>query len=644
MTLISGTRLTRHRLWQNKFSRYQLHLKQTLELVAALYMDSRAYLTRQGWRGDGHSLDRTDRGISKPLLVSKKVDVLGVGLNKHAAVSDQWWLRAYDQGLKDFGTGTKSALANVQEHGVNRGGLYGRFVKGEGVPGTFGEDSAGSTGDERGTDVPTGQVVDIMAGGKRKREGGLAKKKIARRKTEDKPVTDVHETITTEVDHERTADIDRQANEYVLEAQRLGILSSGPNDTPKTSGANNVPLAAAALPGFAEIVAAVQAKGVGKQSSKKTDKYTREKMKRLMKRTARAYLTGEALEVTESKKKLARKAVKSREAEAGSALSPRAAKGKQSMEKGVSGEARSHVREPRKLSTEKLAEYTKRATEKGISLEAYIARRDEKYAATQAEKRKSGTQPEVRTVEKTAQAEAALSTRPATNATPGETALVAERPLFVVDTAGSDSVMIDANDPDCGAKATSAISRDQKFTIVGAAGTESLTWTPGTAIPLDTRIWTGVTPKELPKIVRKARKDWMAVRREQKKQSKLGVAPDDLAKTSAVKKKARGQLKVEKREAFVRNILLESRKAGAGEGKTATVDGVQDVPLLTVTTDHGAFTKVDVSKARTVARRVLRDEKRAEKAAKGKGKGWKKVQRAAEATEKEVARLAQSMA
>lgn len=607
-------------------------------------MDSRAYLTRQGWRGDGHSLDHTNRGISKPLLVSKKVDVLGVGLNKHAAVSDQWWLRAYDQGLKDFGTGTKSALANVQEHGVNRGGLYGRFVKGEGVPGTFGEDSAGSTGDQlgvgRGTDVPTAQAIGIMAGGKRKREGGLAKKKIARRKTEDKPVTDLHETIATERDHERTAEIDRQANEYVLEAQRLGILSSGPNDTPTATGANSIPNAAAALPGFAEIVATVQAKGVGKQSSKKTDKYAREKMKRLMKRTARAYLTGEAPGIAEKEKNLAQKALKSREDNAaGSAGPPRTAKGKQSMEKKANDEAQSRVREPRKLSTAKLAEYTKRATEKGMAVEAYIARRDEKYAVTQADKRKSSTQSE-----KPAQEATAIPTNPATNATPSSTALEAGRPLFVVDTAGSDSVMIDANDPDCGAKATSAISRDQKFTIVGAAGTESLTWTPGAAIPLDTRIWVGVTPKELPKIVRKARKDWMAVRREQKKQSKLGVAPDDLAKTAAVKKKARGQLKVEKREAFVRNILLQSRKAGTGEGKTATVDGIQDVPLLTVTTDHGAFTKGDVSKARTVARRVLRDEKRAEKAAKGKGKGWKKVQRAAEATEKEVARLAQSMA
>ncbi|KAM0719870.1 hypothetical protein Q7P37_004005 [Cladosporium fusiforme] len=103
-------------------------------------MDASNYLKKHGWQGSGHSLDGNGRGLKKPLLVSKKVDVLGIGLNKHAAVSDQWWLRAYDQGLQTLGTGKESALAQAQKHGVNRGGLYGRFVKGEGVPGTLGKE------------------------------------------------------------------------------------------------------------------------------------------------------------------------------------------------------------------------------------------------------------------------------------------------------------------------------------------------------------------------------------------------------------------------------------------------------------------------------------------------------------------------
>jgi len=157
-------------------------------------MDAQAYLRKQGWRGSGHSLDHTNRGITRPLLVSKKVDVLGVGLNKHAAVSDQWWLRAFDAGLQALGTGKESALAQVQKHGVNRGGLYGRFVKGEGVPGTFGESVESSTATST---VPSPKlkavekVVEVTPlkgeGKKRKRngedgkEGGSTADKAARK-------------------------------------------------------------------------------------------------------------------------------------------------------------------------------------------------------------------------------------------------------------------------------------------------------------------------------------------------------------------------------------------------------------------------------------------------------------------------------
>jgi nucleolar protein TMA23 len=101
-------------------------------------MDAAGLLKKQGWRGLGHSLDSSNKGLCKPLLVTKKVDVLGIGINKSDVIAGQWWLKAFDSSLKDFGTGKKSILSNVKEHGVNRGGLYGRFVQGEGVPGTFG--------------------------------------------------------------------------------------------------------------------------------------------------------------------------------------------------------------------------------------------------------------------------------------------------------------------------------------------------------------------------------------------------------------------------------------------------------------------------------------------------------------------------
>jgi nucleolar protein TMA23 len=101
-------------------------------------MDAAGLLKKQGWRGLGHSLDSDNKGLRKPLLVSKKIDVLGIGINKADVIQGQWWLKAFDSSLKDFGTGKKSILANVKEQGIKRGGLYGRFVQGEGVAGTIG--------------------------------------------------------------------------------------------------------------------------------------------------------------------------------------------------------------------------------------------------------------------------------------------------------------------------------------------------------------------------------------------------------------------------------------------------------------------------------------------------------------------------
>lgn len=69
-------------------------------------MDAGAYLRRQGWKGAGHSLDRTGRGIKKPLLIAHKQDQLGLGKKKAAhSVDDQWWMRAFDESLQSIGTG-----------------------------------------------------------------------------------------------------------------------------------------------------------------------------------------------------------------------------------------------------------------------------------------------------------------------------------------------------------------------------------------------------------------------------------------------------------------------------------------------------------------------------------------------------------
>lgn len=117
-------------------------------------MDTRAYLTGQGWLGTGHSLHPTGRGIKKPLLVSRKSNVLGVGKKKHDTHADQWWARAFDAGLKSLEVGrsessgaTESVKAGTWgqldtlkaggQKWAGNGGLYAGFVRGEGLSGTI---------------------------------------------------------------------------------------------------------------------------------------------------------------------------------------------------------------------------------------------------------------------------------------------------------------------------------------------------------------------------------------------------------------------------------------------------------------------------------------------------------------------------
>ncbi|KAI8933536.1 hypothetical protein NX059_009274 [Plenodomus lindquistii] len=127
-------------------------------------MNADAYLRKQGWRGSGHSLDSTDRGIKKPLLIAHKQDQLGLGKKKAAyTTDDQWWMRAYDQSLQSIGTGKESTLNQIRTQGVNRGGLYGFFVKGEDIKGTI-EDSSATTTDASvppsGTSTPATSASD----------------------------------------------------------------------------------------------------------------------------------------------------------------------------------------------------------------------------------------------------------------------------------------------------------------------------------------------------------------------------------------------------------------------------------------------------------------------------------------------------
>lgn len=118
-------------------------------------MNTAAYLTKQGWQGDGHALHHSGRGIIEPIHISQKTNVFGVGKKQHNAHADQWWARAFDDTLKGlnttkneetgktegivFGSGAQ-ALQSVGIGGakwVGHGALYSNFVRGESLCGTL---------------------------------------------------------------------------------------------------------------------------------------------------------------------------------------------------------------------------------------------------------------------------------------------------------------------------------------------------------------------------------------------------------------------------------------------------------------------------------------------------------------------------
>ncbi len=310
-------------------------------------MDASAYLRKQGWRGEGHSLDHTDRGIKRPLLVSKKVDVLGVGLNKHTSVSDQWWLRAFDEGLRNLGTGQESALAQVQKHGVHRGGLYANFVKGQRIEGSIGDNFLPTPITTAGTNTPVTSEEDKSSrkrrrispeheaesdsdtsseeveeepparmSRKRKRDSvdgpghkERPKEVRARRKIEKKEkLREKREREGDKLEQLNPREfkaiqvrktIDRQISEYVAAATSRGLLPARPTNDPYpdqgATGANALPLTGTSdLPEMEQIFETAglltpKTPKTGKQSYK-AQKYDRERTKRELKRAARAYV------------------------------------------------------------------------------------------------------------------------------------------------------------------------------------------------------------------------------------------------------------------------------------------------------------------------------------------------------------------
>lgn len=182
-------------------------------------MDTTAYLTRQGWLGAGHSLQPDGRGIKKPLLVSKKPNVLGLGRKQHDSHADQWWARAFDSSLRNLAVDTlratgahhvaiegSGALEMVQHGGgkwVGKAGLYGSFVRGEGLSGTL---TPGDRGKEA-TNAPEGGLKGNKRqfqeeDGNGERDGAV----LLRKRRKDRKLSIVHGSI---LDAGRVSDKDK---------------------------------------------------------------------------------------------------------------------------------------------------------------------------------------------------------------------------------------------------------------------------------------------------------------------------------------------------------------------------------------------------------------------------------------------------
>ena len=186
-------------------------------------MDASAHLTRLGWRGTGHPLHPTGRGLSRPLLVSKKSDCLGVGKKKHD-FADQWWSRALDAsltGLVVSDTANTTAIisdetrqGDRETHGqevrvcqtdemgglqmVAQGGgrwigvrgLYDHFRRGEELSGTITPESVAPL--EQASSGGQGQLSkDKKCGGEMPVSHLAGQKKTRRKRSEQNPEANV---------------------------------------------------------------------------------------------------------------------------------------------------------------------------------------------------------------------------------------------------------------------------------------------------------------------------------------------------------------------------------------------------------------------------------------------------------------------
>ncbi|CZR55475.1 uncharacterized protein PAC_05363 [Phialocephala subalpina] len=203
-------------------------------------MDAHALLTSQGWRGTGNSLHPTSNavGLSRPLLVSKKVDNLGIGKKQHRT-SDMWWMNAFDSSLKGLDTSTQGTVVQTVTSGGldmvskagakwvgSKGGLYASFVRGESLSGTITPIESESTSPSACGEEPARRKrkrdaeAKVVEGTKETKEERRARKAAKRAaKAEEALVEDKSEEIEEETSKKETKE-ERKARKAAKRALR----------------------------------------------------------------------------------------------------------------------------------------------------------------------------------------------------------------------------------------------------------------------------------------------------------------------------------------------------------------------------------------------------------------------------------------
>lgn len=600
-------------------------------------MDARAYLKAQGWRGDGHSLDSSDRGIRRPLLVSKKVDVLGVGVNKHAAVSDQWWMRAYDSGLKDLGTGKKSTLATVREQGMYAGGLYGRFVKGEGIAGTF---------------DPT---VDKSR--KRKREGEHSRHEPQSQLKHDAEVKKLKE------------DVKRREAAFILEAENRSLINplDQKRDLEGLPGGETV-VSSYGEPAVLQVFRDAGLAGVdgphdpsSSSSPPRSDRRARIELKQAARKYIIAQLRAEErrllwasepstnldllstreekskgkpdletkIELLERRMEKDRKRIghQTRKDKHIATIARMLDVGEKVPQEWLTWAERMTTKEKQRAIRRdekrigKIRRHEKRSAKARVDEKKEAVGDTEEILQDSLQGAKSSTRPErsVRRQDKAAEMLAKLDREDLlaeyiSPYVPVEVPLITkndkdeatkpagkarqEQTKFEEAKAKALSKQDDqaSNDDQESVKDEAAKQPLAKLQVIDSKGTVRYTVEPGVPVPLDRDIWKGVKIKSLPRAVREAREEWLRQRLKDRRAEK-----HDPTRTPEDKKAQKRE-----REALAQKIVHESKK-GTG-AHSAVIDGI-DLPLVKLRYRSSRWENEGLALAMRVAKKALNQQR-----------------------------------